>query len=324
MSGSGFSSSLAEPVRDAFAVLRGSAEAERLAHGYVVSCDRMEWGTAFATLFLQWLFCREAQRPCGQCRACRQVEARTHPDTVWIEPANKSRQIDADQIRAQVNPLIQQTSFEGGWKAAVLLDADRITEAAANAFLKTLEEPPALSLMLLVTMNPGGLLPTILSRCQRIHIGDARSGASFSRVEAAMLDWLRRRTRKDSALVQAGWIAAILAEVRAQAEAAEKETAGEEGIDKEILEARIQARVVEARLQIVRLIYRWERDLLVLAGGGDKKTLQFPDEWATLARQSEGLTVAACLRRLARVDEAVRLLDRNIPENVVWETALPV
>lgn len=323
MSGPGFSPSLPEPVREAFAILRAGAEAGRLAHGYIVSCDRMEFGVAFATLMLQWLFCREADRPCGQCRACQQVAARVHPDTLWVEPESKSRVLKIEQIREQVNPLMQQTSFEGGWKAAVLLEADRITEAAANAFLKTLEEPPPQSIMLLVTMNLPALLPTIQSRCQRIHVGNRDTTAGATQVEQAMRDWLRRRGPRTPALMQSGWIGGILAEVREQAAKQEKAAAGDE-IDEDVLEARIQARAVEARIQILRLLFAWERDLLLLAGGGDKKHLHFPEDADTLARQAEGMSVALCLRRLERVEGAMRMLERNVPETAVWDTQLPV
>ena len=324
MSGSGFKPLLAEPVRDAFAILKGSAESGRLAHGYIVSCDRIEWGVDFATLMLQWLFCSEANRPCGQCRACRQIEARVHPDVIWIEPESKSRVIKIEQVREQVKPLIHQTSFEGAWKAAVLLEADRITDGAANAFLKTLEEPPPKSLMLLVSTNLPSMMATILSRCQRIHVGDQGGASAESRVETAMLDWLRRRSPKSPALMQAAWINGILSEVRDQAEKQEKEAAGEEVVEKEVLAARIQSRAIEARLQILRLLFRWERDLLLLAGGGDKKYLHFPDDLATLTRQSEGLSVAACLQRLERIEKAVQMLERNVPETSVWEAILPV
>ncbi len=326
MSGSGFSPLLPEPVRDAFAILKTGAESGRLAHGYVVSCDRMELGITFATLVLQWLFCRESNRPCGQCRACQQVESRVHPDTVWIEPESKSRILTIDQVRDKVNPLMHQTAFEGGWKAAVLLEADRISEGAANAFLKTLEEPPPQSLMLLVTMNFNALLPTIISRCQRIHVGEQQQDAPMSQVEMAMLEWLRQRAPRTSPLVQSGWINGILAEIRATAEREEKAAVSDEDedVDDKVLDARIQSRVIEARLQILRFLYKWERDLLLLAGGGDRKHLHFPDELDTLSRQCEGLTIASCLKRLERVEEAVRLLERNVPEASVWEAILPV
>lgn len=322
MSGSGFKASLPDHVRDAFTVLRTSAEAGRLAHGYVISCSQSEWGAGLSVLLLQWLYCQDAERPCGHCRSCRQVEAHVHPDIIWIEPESKSRVIKIEQIR-DLNVFINQTSYEGGWKAAILLDADRLNENAANAFLKTLEEPPQRCLLLLVTESAQRLIPTILSRCQRVHIGEHVDFTSASKVETAMLDWLRRRTDQSLGMAQAAWINAILNEIRDAAEIEEKKAAGEE-IDEDLFKARIQSRGIEARLEILRVLFKWERDLLVCVNGGDKKLLHFPNEFDTLQRQSRGMSLADCMKRLDHIEQAARLLERNVPETSVWEAVLPV
>ena len=91
-----------------------------------------------------------------------------HPDIRWIEPESKSRQIKVDE---QIRPLIQfinLTSYSGGWKAGIILFADRMNANSQNALLKTLEEPPPHSLLVLVTDIPAAMLPTIRSRAQYI------------------------------------------------------------------------------------------------------------------------------------------------------------
>ena len=87
---------------------------------------------------------------------------KTHPDIVSVEAVH-------DKF---IDPMAQ-TAFSGGWKAGVLVGADRLNAAGANAFLKTLEEPPAKTVFLLLTDAPEQLLPTIVSRCQRIDLPDA-------------------------------------------------------------------------------------------------------------------------------------------------------
>jgi len=312
---------LPDHVLDAFTVLRTSAEAGRMAHGYIISSVRKEWGLGLSVLMLQWLYCQDDQRPCGQCRACRQVESHVHPDVIWLEPESKSRVIKIEQIR-DLNSFMHQTSYEGGWKACVLLDADRLHENAANAFLKTLEEPPQRSLLLLVTESAQSLMPTIVSRCQRIHIGETSDVETTSRIETAMLEWLRGRTSQTQGITQSAWINAILSQVREAAEELEKNT--DEDVDNDMLKARIQSRAIEARLEILRILFKWERDLLVCASRGDKKFLHFPREFDTLNRQSNGLALSDCLKRLDRIEQAARLLERNVPETSVWEAVLPV
>lgn len=91
-------------------------------------------------------------------------KAAQHPDYFCVRPANKMRRISTDDIRA-LNRSIQQTANQGGRKVAVVFEADRLQTQAANAFLKTLEEPPPDTTIVLITTRPYDLLPTIRSRC---------------------------------------------------------------------------------------------------------------------------------------------------------------
>ncbi|HMO49737.1 MAG TPA: DNA polymerase III subunit [Kiritimatiellia bacterium] len=324
MSGIGSSASLPEPVCAAFDLFKATGERGRLAHGYVVSAPRTAWGVALAELAGQWLYC-EAEgplRPCGQCRGCRLVQNRTHPDMAWVEPEMKSRVISIDQMR-ELNHVLRQTSFEGGWKVAVIQDAHRLNENSANAFLKTLEEPPSRCLLLLVTDSPQTLLPTIRSRCQLLPVGSAGVKEIDSPVERVMLDWLRRRTGQESPLEQSAWIGALLREVRDRAEHEEKERATDE-VDKEVIEARAQARVVGARQEVLRTLYQWERDVLALAGGADPACLFYPEHQEQATQQAAAYGVSGALQRLRRVEDARRYLEGNVPESSVWEAVVPL
>lgn len=91
-------------------------------------------------------------------------DAAKHPDFFSVRPANKMRRIGVDPIR-EINRSIQQSANQGGRKVAVIYEADRLQTQAANAFLKTLEEPPSNTTIFLLTTRPYDLLPTIRSRC---------------------------------------------------------------------------------------------------------------------------------------------------------------
>lgn len=322
MSGTGFKKSSPERIRDTFSVMRAGAEAGRLAHGYVVSCPQTSWGLELALMMLQWLFCREAERPCGRCRSCLHLESRSHPDVNWIEPESKSRQISIEQIRS-LNSLLYQKSFEGGWKAAVIIDADRMTDNASNAFLKTLEEPPPLCLVMLLTGSAQKLLPTIISRCQKVDLGSDSGTGTASAVETAMLDWLRRRDQQPLPFAQTAWFGGILDEVRDRATKEETDRSGDE-IDEDLLKARIQSRVIEARTEILRVLYKWERDMLACTLKADVTSLYYGSDIEALKRQCISLSVAERLARISRVEQATRLLEGNVPEAAVWEAVLPI
>jgi DNA polymerase III subunit delta' len=112
---------------------------------------------------------RSADAPCGSCVACRRVAARGHPDLLWVQPAQDSRQIRIEQVRDLAAELAL-TSHGGGYKVGIITPADALNRFAANALLKTLEEPPARTLLMLVATQPSRLPPTILSRCQRLRV----------------------------------------------------------------------------------------------------------------------------------------------------------
>ncbi|MFT7131150.1 MAG: DNA polymerase-3 subunit delta' [Gammaproteobacteria bacterium] len=123
----------------------------------------------FSLALAQYLMCAspEAEVACGKCRQCVFNLAGTHPDLKILEPEERGKQIKVDRIRGLVE-FLSQTSLQGGYKIALISPAENMNINAANALLKSLEEPSAKTLLLLVTDSPSRLLPTIRSRCQSI------------------------------------------------------------------------------------------------------------------------------------------------------------
>lgn len=122
---------------------------------------------------------------CGMCANCKLTTADSHPDLLWIAPEEDKQQISVDQIRAATERL-SKTSYMGGYKIAVIEPAHQMTHNAANSVLKTLEEPPAQSLLILITSHATSLPATVRSRCQRIVV--QRPGQN------AALTWLQAET----------------------------------------------------------------------------------------------------------------------------------
>ena len=121
-----------------------------------------------ARLFAQTLQCAGDTPPCGVCRACEKVRANVHPDVVSIGPVAGSRSIKAEEIREEVIRRAHQRPNEGMWQVFIIEDAHLLTRVSQNALLKTLEEPSAGTILILVTPNLHMLLPTIISRCRRL------------------------------------------------------------------------------------------------------------------------------------------------------------
>lgn len=148
--------------------LAAAFERGRLAHALVFSGpDGVGKSRAARTFAARVLCAAGPAAPCGACADCIQVAAGTHPDVVLVQlPAGK-KEIGVDLVRA-LKRAVQITAVCGRGKVAIIDDADRLTLAAQNALLKTLEEPPPQVFIVLVTASPGGLLSTVRSRSQRI------------------------------------------------------------------------------------------------------------------------------------------------------------
>lgn len=147
----------------AYSLISKAVREGRAAHGYLVVGGVRGLARELATLLLKELF-----------PGTTDESLKTHPDIHWLYPEMKSRIISVESVHSKLIDPMTQTSFSGGWKVGVMMGADRLNTAGANAFLKMLEEPPKNTLFLLLTDSPEQLLPTIVSRCQRIDLPDAR------------------------------------------------------------------------------------------------------------------------------------------------------
>lgn len=306
----------------AFDGLRQSAESGRLSHAYLIVGSPRGEALALAESLLQLLFCINMEKPCGECQECLRIKHHQHPDVLWIEPESKSRKIDIDQIRDELAPRIAQTSYSGKWKAGVLLYAERMTDSAANAFLKTLEEPPGSSLLLLLTDAPQFLLPTILSRCQRITLSADRVELPAAWREP-MMEFLRvgAATSTIEAISRSALFKGLLKKVEDDI-AGEEEDGEETEEDSKVRDARLRARLLEVRADLFRYLLLWQRDVLMCRMGLEDSFLYFPEEKEELARQASSLSPEAALAAVAQVEEMVRRVERNLPEETVMEGGL--
>src|ERR1051325_4352589 len=175
-------------------LLQRSLERGRLSHAYLFyGSDLNELGAVARTL-AKTLNCNDpVRRPgsifpydcCDQCLSCQKIDHDSHPDVQWVRPESKSRIITIDQMR-DLMQTISLKPTEAAWKVAMIVAADRLNIQAANAFLKTLEEPPPKSVILLLSTEPERILETVLSRCLRLSF----AGQSGPRMEPGYQSWL--------------------------------------------------------------------------------------------------------------------------------------
>ncbi len=161
-------------VGEAFSLISRAIDVGRSAHGYLIVGDLKGSGLELADRILGRLF----------PAAPEQVAARSHPDIAWLEPEGAKRIITVGSMRERIVEPMALAAFSGGWKVGVIVGADRMEAPSANAFLKSLEEPTPQTLYLLLTDQPDAILPTIVSRTQRIDLPLAEGELKDERYEA--------------------------------------------------------------------------------------------------------------------------------------------
>ncbi len=175
-----------------------AADRERLPHALLLQGPAGVGKRDLALGLAHWLLCDApaADGPCGACDACNWLAQGNHPDFRLVEPQEEevddsgkiarkaSKQISVESVRA-ITGFLNFTAHRGGWRTAVIHPAEYLNAAAANALLKTLEEPPARVLLVLVTHQAGRLLPTVVSRCRRVAVGTPPAATSLAWLAAA-------------------------------------------------------------------------------------------------------------------------------------------
>ncbi|MBL8258989.1 MAG: DNA polymerase III subunit delta' [Candidatus Competibacteraceae bacterium] len=239
---------------------------------------------------------------CGRCQGCRWFQAGSHPDFSAVRPAEDGKTIKVDQIR-ELAGFLGLSARCGGCKIALLEPADRLNLNAANSLLKTLEEPPGDSRLLLVAAQPARLPATVRSRCQTLKFAPPPAEDAIA--------WLSGRiaeTDARSALEVAGG-APLAALALAEPQRWNRRRQLAENYDRILKGAADPVRAAEAWLQgdvaeNLRWLAGWHADLIRLKMGVEPPRLSHPDLKPVLRRWAAPQSARALFERL---DAAVRL-----------------
>ncbi|MCR5716001.1 MAG: DNA polymerase III subunit delta' [Lachnospiraceae bacterium] len=150
--------------------LHNAIEQQKISHAYIIQGERSSGKEFIAKAFAQTLQCEKGgTEPCGECHACKQALSANHPDIIRIMH-EKPNAIGIDDIREQLTTNVQIKPYSGPYKIYIINEGEKMTPAAQNALLKTLEEPPAYAVILLLVTTIDALLPTIQSRCVTLNM----------------------------------------------------------------------------------------------------------------------------------------------------------
>lgn len=308
----------------------------RVAHAYAFVGPPGIGKKLVALAFAQSLLCsrplREVERTkaCGQCPACMRVERGSHPDLMLLAPTPPKDNprgnvaIRLDAIR-ELERLAALRPAEGPWKVFIIDDAERMTPETPQAFLKTLEEPPDRTVLVLILAQLRALPPTVLSRCQVVRF------APLTETEVAAV--LREHGADDDTarfLARAcqGRVGLALAR-DARAWQAERDGAvallrkiSAEGSEALFNQVEALGRDRSQVAELTEALWLWHRDLLCVKAGGDPRLVMASDSLAELSRAAEATSLEAIVEALVACREAWQALQGNVSPRLTLEVLL--
>ncbi len=318
----------------------------RLAHAYLLVGPPHVGKTALALALAQGVNCPDGGRgaPCGACVQCRRIAQGQHADVRVVSVATSAASrpgrdngaartlIGIDDVR-EVQRQVSLKPYEGACIVIIFDGAEAMSQDAANALLKTLEEPPPQVLLLLLTANEEALLPTIRSRCRTLTLLPAAKAQVVARltesaaggpVDAAQAERLARLSRGCL-----GWALGALADpARLDAQEAEMEQVRQ--TSQAGLEARFAcaaelatrfSRDRESARGSLYLWLRWWRDLLLVKEGAEAY-VQDPEQLATLRLQAAQLTTGQVVGAIKALLQTLEALDRNASPRLALEVLM--
>jgi DNA polymerase-3 subunit delta' len=316
--------------------LQRSLQRGRVAHAYLFAGPAGSGKAAVAKTLAKALNCLDAEYDCcDACLSCRQVDKKEHPDVYWVQPESKSRRITVEQIR-EFERAVNLKSSGARVKVGIIVDADCMNEQASNAFLKTLEEPPPQTMILLLTSQPQRLLATIISRCLKISFGPVASRA-VSPYRARLLPLMEAFVSGTGGRVVNAYrlLAGLTTLLQQERTRIQKQIEEEDDSDRyteldakarerleEQAKARIEGEYRAAREQVLEELYLWFADVLLCVENAPADLWELPEAADAIRKAAQGLSSEQALGNLEAVEEMRESLMRNITETLALEVGL--
>lgn len=307
--------------------LQTAIRQNKVSHAYLINGEKSTGKKLIADIFARTLQCEnnEEANPCGICKSCVQAESGNHPDIFWV--THEKVNIGVDDIRNQVNNDIMIKPYSSKYKIYIIQEAEKMTEQAQNAILKTIEEPPEYAILILLTNNKNKLVSTILSRCilldlktvnpmlikkyliEQCKVPDylAELSANFSQGNVGRA--IRYATSEDFTRIKED-VLHILKYI-------DNMTVFEiiDGI----------RNLSNYKLEIndyIDLMMLWYRDVLMLKVTNDPNTLLFKDEYKYLSRQASKKEYSSIENIIKAMDKAKIRLNANVNFETTMELML--
>lgn len=299
-------------------------EQEKVSHAYLLQGELGAGKEFIAKAFAAALQCeRGTASACGECRSCKQIESRNHPDVIWVTH-EKPNTIGVEDIRTQLNQDVDIKPYYGPKKIYIISECEKMTVQAQNALLKTLEEPPSYALILLLSTNAEAMLSTILSRCVVLRMRPVED----SKIEEYLMNTLHIPDYK--ARVCAAFARGNMGKAKALAESEDFEHIKEEAVsllkyihDMELSEiiAAIK-KINDYKLDInnyLDIIMVWFRDILLFKATKDANALIFHEEIGLIRKIADRSSYEGIETILGALEKSQNRLNANVNFDLTME-----
>ena len=299
--------------------LRGTIQSQHISHAYLFTGPAHIGKTHLAKEMAAALNCQGDTPPCGTCSACHKTRRGTHPDVTTVEP--EGNRLKIDQVR-ELQHTLSLSPVEGRWRVCIITDFQTATTQAANALLKTLEEPPSRVVLLLTATDADLLLPTIVSRCQLLALrtvplarieevlrerldGEEERAKLIARLSGGKVGWALSAIKKEDILEERRQHIETLLELLAQGRAAR-------------IKAAEQLSKASDLKEIIKLWQGWWRDILLVSSDCEDMVVNI-DFLDSLQRTAEQYPFAEAEEAVRDLEATLERLDRNVNSRLAME-----
>lgn len=288
---------------------------KNILHAYLISGEKGLGKKLLANIFSKFLQCEQRGNICNQCKSCKQVDSKNHPDIIYV--THQKATIGVDDIRRQVNDTVFIKPYQGPNKIYMIDEAQLMTEQAQNALLKTIEEPPDYAVFFLLVENEMELLPTIRSRCFLLQM----SFLGREQIERFLIE--KKGVFENRARLSAAFSNGNLGKAIAYADPDNFSEIEQQllfllkRIDHlsiaEIKEKIKQLPKEPSKIQMIfDFIMMWYRDILLLKFEKKKEQLIYQDEYEFLMDQAEKKKDAKLEYILQNIIQARKKIETNV------------
>ena len=299
----------------------------KVSHAYIINGEKSSGKEFIAKIFAMTLQCEQGGvEPCNECRSCKQSLSKNQPDIIYVSH-EKPNSIGVDDIRAQVNNDVAIKPYSSKYKVYIMNEAEKMTPQAQNAILKTLEEPPAYAVIILLVSNINTLLPTILSRCVVLNMKPVRDAL----VKKYLMEELQVPDYKAEVCVAFARGNVGKAKMLAASEEFENVKAEALSLLKYIKDMEIQEivaaikKINEYKLEVsdyLDIMSIWYRDVLLFKATNDVNHIVFREEIQALRKVAARSSYEGIENVIKALDTAKKRLDANVNFDLAMELLL--